>query len=143
MNGGNSSACVESSLTLMSDSLSQNPLHSSQTSEDTLCIALLEKSCTSAPELTSRESATGCRTSESPSNPASTSSLVTSSDSGITTTTTTADTTLTSEAPVTMLLLQQPQSSQFSGILGPEFNIPLPDETGFIGDDFDLTPWNT
>ncbi|GBM98356.1 hypothetical protein AVEN_273384-1, partial [Araneus ventricosus] len=93
----------------------------------------------STPELSSRESATGCRTSESPSEPASTSSLVTSSDSGTTTTTTTA--TVTTDAPVTMLLLQQPQSSQFSGsILSPEFSIPLPEEAAFIGDDFELPP---
>ncbi|XP_055951103.1 nuclear receptor subfamily 4 group A member 2-like isoform X3 [Argiope bruennichi] len=92
------------------------------------------------PELTSRESATGCRTSESPSEPASTSSLVTSSDSGTTTTTTTTAT-VTTDAPVTMLLLQQPQSSQFSGsILSPEFSIPLPEEAAFIGDDFELPP---
>ncbi|GFQ66962.1 probable nuclear hormone receptor HR38 [Trichonephila clavata] len=92
-----------------------------------------------SPELTSRESATGCRTSESPSESASTSSLVTSSDSGTTTTATTS--TEVTETPVTMLLLQQPQSSQFSGsLLSPEFSIPLPEEAAFIGDDFDLPP---
>ncbi|XP_054717299.1 nuclear receptor subfamily 4 group A member 2-like [Uloborus diversus] len=89
-----------------------------------------------APELTSRESATGCRTSGSPSVPASTSSLVTSSDSGITTTTDTTTTTATDTAPTTMLLLQQPQSSQFSGsFLSPEFSAPFSEEVAFIGED--------
>ncbi|KAF8773474.1 putative nuclear hormone receptor HR38 like protein [Argiope bruennichi] len=113
--------------------------HMQKTTRDTWASSSLDIRVT-APELTSRESATGCRTSESPSEPASTSSLVTSSDSGTTTTTTTTAT-VTTDAPVTMLLLQQPQSSQFSGsILSPEFSIPLPEEAAFIGDDFELPP---
>ncbi|XP_071039289.1 nuclear receptor subfamily 4 group A member 2 isoform X2 [Parasteatoda tepidariorum] len=94
------------------------------------------------PELSNRESATGCRTSPSEELVSATSSsLVTSSDSGITTTTTNTTSVATTEAPVTMLLLQQPQSTQFSGtILNPEFSIPFPEEVAFIGEDFKLPP---
>ncbi|KAG8179528.1 hypothetical protein JTE90_025755 [Oedothorax gibbosus] len=93
----------------------------------------------SSEELTSREPATGCRTSESPCDPTP-SHLVTSSDSGSTSTNPTNAT--ATQTPVTMLLLQQPQSSQFSGgsILNQEFSIPFPEESAFIGEDFDLPP---